>query len=36
MWKHYLEREDSKIVGMEPGKAVGFGLGRRKNGSKAG
>ena len=22
MWKRYLEREDSKIVGTEPGKAT--------------
>lgn len=28
MWKRYLEREDSKIVGMEWAKQWGFGLGR--------
>lgn len=28
MWKCYLEREDSKIVGMEWAKQWGFGLGR--------
>lgn len=35
MWKRYLEREDSKIVGMERGRAVGIRAWEKEEGEQS-